>query len=145
MVETLRWSHRRQQYALEGERWFPMSGDDDEEQRARDIALRVFAAVSTKWGLRVMEEIGAGHHRFRALHRAVDGISYKMLTQTLRELENHGLIARYDHGTANPRVDYSLTPAGTRLVVTVHTLCDWSRTHLDRLLEAPAHRGEPSP
>lgn len=66
-----------------------------------------------------------------------------MLTQTPRELEHHGLISRYDHGTANPRVDYSLTAAGTRPVGTVHTLCEWSRTHLDRLLEAPAHRGEP--
>jgi DNA-binding HxlR family transcriptional regulator len=120
-----------------------MLGDDEEEQRARAIAQRVFAVVSTKWGLRVLEEIGAGHHRFRELHRAVDGISYKMLTRTLRELEHHGLISRYDHGTANPRVDYSLTAAGTRLVTTVHALCDWSRAHLDRLLEAPAHRGEP--
>ncbi|WP_433725891.1 winged helix-turn-helix transcriptional regulator [Nocardia sp. CA-129566] len=120
-----------------------MLGDDDEEQRARDIALRVFAVVSTKWGLQVLEEIGAGRRRFRELHRAVDGISYKMLTQTLRELENHGLIARYDHGTANPRVDYSLTEAGTRLVDAIHALCDWSRTHLDRLLDAPANRAGP--
>lgn len=120
-----------------------MLGEDDEERHARDIALRVFAAVSTKWGLRVLEEIGAGRNRFRELHRAVDGISYKMLTRTLRDLENHGLIARYDHGTANPRVDYSLTEAGARLVDTIHTLCDWSRTHLDSLFDAPANRAGP--
>ncbi|TQM29708.1 winged helix-turn-helix transcriptional regulator [Nocardia bhagyanarayanae] len=120
-----------------------MRSDDEDEQRARDIALRVFAVVSTKWGLRVLEEIHADRRRFRELHRAVDGISYKVLTQTLRDLENHGLVARYDHGTANPRVDYSLTEAGTELVDAIHALCDWSRTHLDRLLDAPASRAAP--
>ncbi|WP_225729326.1 MULTISPECIES: helix-turn-helix domain-containing protein [unclassified Nocardia] len=117
----------------------------EEERLGQDVALRVFAAVSTKWGLRVLEEVAAGRHRFRELHRAVDGISYKMLTQTLRELESHGLLTRFDHHTANPRVDYTLTAAGAGLVETVHTLCVWSRTHLDQLLTAPAHRsiGEP--
>ncbi|AHH16846.1 putative transcriptional regulator, HxlR family [Nocardia nova SH22a] len=113
-----------------------------DERQARDIALRVFAAVSTKWGLRVLEEIGPGR-RFRELHRAVDGISHKMLTQTLRDLENHGLITRYDHGTANPHVDYTLTSAGRDLVDTVYGMCEWSRSYLDRLAEAPAHRTEP--
>ncbi|WP_245546073.1 winged helix-turn-helix transcriptional regulator [Nocardia higoensis] len=121
-----------------------MGGNDDAEQRARDIALRVFAAISTKWGLRVLEEIDAGTHRFRELHRAIEGISYKMLTQTLRDLENHGLVERYDHGTANPRVDYTLTEAGTQLVTAIHALCDWSRSHLDHLLDVPAHRDHPS-
>ncbi|MEU8899291.1 helix-turn-helix domain-containing protein [Nocardia sp. NPDC048505] len=111
-----------------------------EEELARDIARRVFAVVSTRWGLRVLEEIQPGPRRFRELHRALDGISYKMLTQTLRALETHGLLARYDHGTANPRVDYTLTEAGTRLLTTVYGLCDWSRAHLDGLLDAPAHR-----
>ncbi|MFI6215248.1 winged helix-turn-helix transcriptional regulator [Nocardia brasiliensis] len=112
----------------------------DEAELARDVARRVFAAVSTKWSLRVLEEVGAGRYRFRELHRAVEGISYKMLTQTLRELEKHGLLSRFDHHSANPRVDYSLTPAGAELVATIHALCGWSRTHLDELLTAPAHR-----
>ncbi|QBS39469.1 helix-turn-helix domain-containing protein [Nocardia sp. CS682] len=114
----------------------------DAEQLGRDVAWRVFVAVSTKWGLRVLEEIGAGRHRFRELHRAVEGISYKMLTQTLRELENHGLVSRYDHHTANPRVDYTLTAAGEELVQTIHGLCGWSSVHLDQLLAAPAHRSD---
>ncbi|WP_280506276.1 winged helix-turn-helix transcriptional regulator [Nocardia farcinica] len=74
----------------------------------------------------------------------VDGISYKMLTQTLRDLENHGLVDRHDHATANPRVDYTLTEAGTRLVTAIHTRCGWSRTHLDHLLGAPAHSDRPA-
>ncbi|MFC9978202.1 winged helix-turn-helix transcriptional regulator [Gordonia sp. NPDC127522] len=44
---------------------------------------------------------------------------------------------RHDHRSANPRVDYTLTDAGRDLVTTVHGLCDWSRTHLDDLLDAP--------
>ncbi|PXX68632.1 HxlR family transcriptional regulator [Nocardia tenerifensis] len=114
----------------------------DAEQLGREVAWRVFAAVSTKWGLRVLEEIAAGRYRFRELHRAVEGISYKMLTQTLRELENHGLITRFDHRTANPRVDYHLTAAGEGLVQTIHGLCGWSSAHLDHLLTAPAHRSD---
>ncbi|MQY20303.1 winged helix-turn-helix transcriptional regulator [Nocardia macrotermitis] len=117
---------------------------DDEQRHAHDIALRVFAVVSTKWALRVLEEIDSGRHRFRELHRAVQGISFKMLTQTLRDLENHGLITRFDHHTPNPHVDYTLTTPGTELLTTVHTLCTWSRTHLDHLLATPAHRPEPT-
>ncbi|WP_431937740.1 winged helix-turn-helix transcriptional regulator [Nocardia grenadensis] len=48
------------------------------------------------WGLRVLEEIDAGHHRFRELHRPVAGISHTMLAKTLRELEHHGLKSRYE-------------------------------------------------
>ncbi|MFF3573159.1 winged helix-turn-helix transcriptional regulator [Nocardia jiangxiensis] len=121
-----------------------MNPDDEQQRRARDIAVRVFAVVSTKWGLRVLEEVGDGRHRFRELHRAIEGISFKMLTQTLRELENHGLISRFDHHTANPHVDYTLTEAGIGLVETVHGLCTWSRTHLDRLLDTPAYQSDSS-
>ncbi|RDI56024.1 winged helix-turn-helix transcriptional regulator [Nocardia mexicana] len=116
-----------------------MHGGDGDEQTSRGIAWQALGVVSTKWGLRILEEIHGGHHRFRELHRAVDGISYKMLTQTLRELETHALVSRYDHRTANPRVDYHLTEAGTALVHTIHELCTWSRTHLNDLLTAPIH------
>ncbi|MEV6554229.1 helix-turn-helix domain-containing protein [Nocardia sp. NPDC051756] len=115
-----------------------------DEQLGHDVAWRVFVAVSTKWGLRVLEELAAGRSRFRELYRAVEGISFKMLTQTLRELENHGLVARYDHRSANPRVDYTLTAAGAGLVETIHALCGWSRDHLDQLLTAPAYRSDSS-
>ncbi|MGN2635146.1 winged helix-turn-helix transcriptional regulator [Nocardia takedensis] len=110
------------------------------ERHAREIAVRVFAVVSSKWGLRLLEEIAAGTGRFRALHRALAPISHRILTHTLRDLERHGLIARHDHRTANPRVDYTVTEAGAHLLTTVHGMCDWSRGYLDTLLDAPAHR-----
>ncbi|MBF5000851.1 helix-turn-helix transcriptional regulator [Nocardia sp. BSTN01] len=117
-----------------------MSGTEQEQAAA--VARRIFATLSTKWALAVLEAIGDRECRFAELHRAVEGISYKMLTQTLRTLEADGIVARYDHHTANPRVDYSLTAAGLDLLATVHQLCTWSRAHLRELLdEAPEQAG----
>ncbi|MFE0752122.1 winged helix-turn-helix transcriptional regulator [Gordonia sp. NPDC058843] len=112
----------------------PSSGAED---RARQLARSVFAVVSTKWGLTVLEEVGRRPRRFRELRRSIGTVSDKVLTQTLRDLEAHGLVHRHDHRSANPRVDYTLTDAGRDLVTTVHGLCDWSRAHLDDLLDAP--------
>ncbi|WP_280339620.1 winged helix-turn-helix transcriptional regulator [Nocardia neocaledoniensis] len=111
-------------------------GESDRQTQAAAVARRIFATLSTKWALTVIEAIGLGERRFAELHRSVDGISYKMLTQTLRGLEADGIVARHDHQSANPRVDYSLTAAGIDLLTTVHALCAWSRTHLEALLEA---------
>ncbi len=88
-------------------------------------------SVTNRWAI---EAIGTRERRFAELHRSVDGISYKMLTQTLRGLAADGIVARHDHHSANPRVDYSLTAAGIDLLATVHELCCWSRTHLESLL-----------
>lgn len=108
----------------------------EQQAQAAGVARRVFATLSTKWALTVIEAIGTRERRFAELHRSVDGISYKMLTQTLRGLEADGIVARQDHRTANPRVDYSLTPAGIDLLTTVHELCSWSRAHLKSLVAA---------
>ena len=126
---------------MSGSTHFEVSGDaapsSGAEERARQLARSVFAVVSTKWGLTVLEEIRQRPRRFRELKRSIGTISDKVLTQTLRDLEAHGLIHRHDHRSANPRVDYTLTDAGRDLVSTVHGLCDWSRTHLDDLIDAP--------
>ncbi|WP_439030189.1 winged helix-turn-helix transcriptional regulator [Gordonia terrae] len=125
---------------MSGSTHFQVSGDAASsagaEQRARELARSVFAVVSTKWGLTVLEEMLQRPRRFRELKRSIGTISDKVLTQTLRDLEAHGLVHRDDHRSANPRVDYTLTDAGRDLVTTVHGLCDWSRSHLDDLLAA---------
>ncbi|MDR7168001.1 DNA-binding HxlR family transcriptional regulator [Nocardia kruczakiae] len=56
------------------------------------------------------------------------------------EQEQAAAVARYDHHTPNPRVDYSLTPAGRDLLATVHQLCTWSRAHLRELLDGAPER-----
>ncbi|MFE7740965.1 winged helix-turn-helix transcriptional regulator [Nocardia sp. NPDC057455] len=107
---------------------------ESEQRRAEAVARRVFAALSTKWALRVLEEIGDHERRFGELHRSIEAISHKMLTETLRSLEREGLVARRDHHTANPRVEYSLTLAGEELLRLVHGMCAWSRAHLAGLM-----------
>ena len=80
-----------------------------------------------RWGALVLGALGDGPLRFRALRRAVGGVSDRMLSQTVQQLERDGLVHREDHGTNPPRVEYSLTPAGRRvaesvlaLVATIH-------------------------
>ncbi|WP_244332697.1 winged helix-turn-helix transcriptional regulator [Gordonia polyisoprenivorans] len=105
---------------------------------AQTIAREVFAAVSTKWGLRTLEYLDGAPKRFADVCRSVGPVSHKVMTQTLRTLEHSGLVARRDHGRASPHVDYSLTPAGAELLALLHTMCAWSRAHLDELIEGGA-------
>lgn len=113
-----------------------MSDPVPAQQMAQALARRVFATLSTKWGLPVLEAIGGDVVRFAEVHRRVEGISHKMLTQTLRALEADGLLARHDFGEANPRVEYRLSGAGTELLATVYGMCEWSRANLEDLLAA---------
>ncbi|MFI5436468.1 winged helix-turn-helix transcriptional regulator [Rhodococcus baikonurensis] len=122
-----------QKYALTSEN--PGREIDDREQQARAAARAVFETLTNKWTLPVLEACGDGCLRFTALHRALDGVSHKMLTQTLRSMERDGLVDRHDYRTANPRVEYSLSTAGRDLLRTVYSLCGWSRRHLDELVE----------
>lgn len=103
-------------------------------RRGRPVSRRAAARDPTKWALAALEALGTGERRFADLHRPLDGISYTVLTRTLRALEAEGVVARFDHGSAASRVDYAFTPAGRDLLTTVHGLCAWSRTHLDDLL-----------
>ncbi|WP_249154762.1 winged helix-turn-helix transcriptional regulator [Gordonia polyisoprenivorans] len=105
---------------------------------AQTIAREVFAAVSSKWGLRTLEYLDGPPKRFADVCRSVGPVSHKVMTQTLRTLEHSGLVARRDHGHASPHVDYSLTPAGAELLVLLHNMCAWSRAHLDELIEGGA-------
>ncbi|MGX7694787.1 winged helix-turn-helix transcriptional regulator [Gordonia polyisoprenivorans] len=105
---------------------------------AHKIAREVFAAVSTKWGLRTLEYLDGPPKRFADVCRSVGPVSHKVMTQTLRTLEHSGLVARRDHGGASPHVDYSLTPAGSELLALLHNMCAWSRAHLDELIESGA-------
>jgi DNA-binding HxlR family transcriptional regulator len=105
-----------------------------EQELAYAVARQVFATLSTKWGLRVVEAIGDEVVRFAELHRRVDGISHKMLTQTLRALERDALLSRRDFRQPNPHVEYRLSPAGRDLLDTVYRMCVWSRANLDELL-----------
>ncbi|MFC0529480.1 winged helix-turn-helix transcriptional regulator [Phytohabitans kaempferiae] len=95
------------------------------EEAMEDLVADVFARacasrhvlenVVGKWGVLALAALSEGTYRFNALRRRVDGISEKMLAQTLHALERDGLVRREVHGTIPPRVEYSLTPVGERV------------------------------
>ena len=71
--------------------------------------------------------LGDGPKRFSVLRRAIEGISQRMLTLTLRGLERDGLITRTVEPTIPPKVEYELTDLGRTLLVPVHALAQWAR------------------
>lgn len=96
----------------------------------------VLARVGDKWTMQVVMTLGNGPVRFNALRRAVDGISQRMLTRTLRNLERDGLISRTVTPTVPPRVDYALTPLGRSLVEPVSALGEWAVANRERIAAA---------
>ena len=78
------------------------------------IARQVLDVLSTRWGLLIMRRLYDGTKRYSELRNAMEGISQKMLAQTLRELERVGLISRKTFAVVPPRVEYTLTPLGVK-------------------------------
>jgi DNA-binding HxlR family transcriptional regulator len=92
--------------------------------------------LADKWAVLIVSRLAAGTLRFAELRRAVDGISQKMLTSTLRDLERDGLIKRKLYASVPPKVEYSLTPLGGSLVNKVEELCAWAEANVDQILKA---------
>ncbi|MEV0081646.1 helix-turn-helix domain-containing protein [Saccharopolyspora sp. NPDC050642] len=113
--------------------------EDADAVRADSLAREIFTGVASKWSLLIIEVLRDRTLRFTELRAEVEGISHKMLTQTLRRLERDGVVHRTVHPTVPPRVEYRLTDAGRSLRDTVNGMCAWSRTHLDEI-EASRHR-----
>ena len=83
---------------------------------ARDCASRrTLEAVAGKWGILALAALQEGTFRCNALRRRVDGVSEKMLAQTLQTLERDGMVVRDVQATIPPRVEYSLTPLGRKV------------------------------
>ena len=106
------------------------TSDDADVTRADSLAREIFAGVANKWALLIINVLGDRTLRFTELRTAVDGISHKMLAQTLRGLERDGVVNRTVHPTVPPRVDYDLTEAGRALRDTVNGMCAWTRRYL---------------
>jgi len=94
--------------------------------------------LGDKWSLLVVELLGEGTRRFSELRRAIDDISQRMLTLTLRRLERDGLVRRTVHPVVPPQVDYDLTDLGVTLLDAVAPLVAWARQHRDRVATARA-------
>jgi DNA-binding HxlR family transcriptional regulator len=93
------------------------------------LAGDVLNRVGDKWSVYVISYLGQGTLRFSELRRAIDGISQRMLTVTVRALERDGLISRAVYPEIPPRVEYALTPLGESLLEVVRELISWSETH----------------
>lgn len=98
----------------------------------------VLSRVGEKWSMRVVMSLDAGSMRFNELRRAIDGISQRMLTRTLRGLERDGLVSRTVTPTIPPRVDYALTSLGQSLREPVRALGDWAMVNSAAVEDARA-------
>ena len=90
--------------------------------------------VTSKWGILVLVALADGPQRWSELRRRAEGISEKMLAQTLRTLEADGFVHRDAQPVIPPRVDYSLTPRGDELVAHLLPLFGWVVAHADKIV-----------
>ena len=90
---------------------------------------RILDRIGSRWTVLVVGSLGDGSLRFSEIRARVEGISQKMLTQTLRGLERDGLVTRTVFAEVPPRVEYELTPAGETLRAPLKALEDWSIEH----------------
>ena len=97
---------------------------------------QVMETVGGKWSALLVHALADGPRRHGQLRTRIAGVSQKMLTQTLRELERDGLVTRTVTPTVPVRVDYALTPLGRTLVPVLGALKDWSETHIEQVLAA---------
>ncbi|MFI6575202.1 winged helix-turn-helix transcriptional regulator [Nocardiopsis sp. NPDC050513] len=110
----------------------PCGREDHPDCGIRDVLDR----IGDTWSVLVIVELAGGPRRFRELQRAIDGISQRMLTLTVRRLERDGLVLRTVYPTVPAKVDYRLTGTGASLTHLVKALAEWSLAHHDGIAEA---------
>jgi len=97
------------------------------------LTLEIMDMVGDKWTLLVVYTLGGGALRFSELRRRSAPISQKMLTQTLRALERHGMLDRKVLPTAPPQVEYALTGLGRSFLAAASVICSWTRDNIEDL------------
>ncbi|ALG15166.1 HxlR family transcriptional regulator [Kibdelosporangium phytohabitans] len=95
--------------------------------------------VAGKWSIGVLVAAAHGPVRFTELERAINGISRRMLTLTLRKLERDGLLCRTVYPTVPPKVEYTLTAMAQELHETLRSLTDWAERHRGNIAAAQKH------
>ncbi|MEV1168332.1 helix-turn-helix domain-containing protein [Nonomuraea sp. NPDC049784] len=108
--------------------------DTREDCEVRQILDR----IADKWSLLVIALLDCQTLRFTQLRREIDGVSQRMLSVTLRQLERDGLVSRTVHPVVPPRVDYALTPLGRTLHQTIKALVTWTEEHQQEIATARA-------
>lgn len=99
---------------------------------------RMLDRIGDKWVSLIVGLLGDGPLRFSDLRRRIGGISHKMLTQTLRNLERDGLVKRSVYAEVPPRVEYELSPLGKTLAEPLLAIVRWTENNIDEVLSAQA-------
>ncbi len=115
----------------------PNAPRDFEECKAAIVPVNeVLQQIGGKWTMYIIIALGHGPLRFSELKRKIDGVSQKMLTSTLRDLEKDGFISRTVTPSIPPRVDYALTEMGIELTEPIAILTRWAHANNSRIAEA---------
>ena len=101
----------------------------------------VLKHVTSRWGVLLLVALMSGTQRFSDLRRKVNGISEKMLAQTLQWLEGDGFVERISYPVVPPHVEYRLTPLGEEIGRKVEALADWIEVKLPEILAAQKEKG----
>ena len=107
-------------------------------------------SLADKWTVLIVGALAGGPRRFGELRDAIDGVSEKMLTQTLRSLERDGLVTRTVHPVQPPHVEYRLTRLGATLEEPLAALRGWAERHIGEIerargeSDAPVSRSRPA-
>lgn len=103
---------------------------------ASDCPSRVILShVCSRWGVLVLVVLRSGMHRFSELRRKIGGVSEKMLSQTLQNLEHDGFVERKALPVVPPHVEYRLTPMGEEVALQVDSLACWIENNLPRIMQ----------
>jgi DNA-binding HxlR family transcriptional regulator len=104
------------------------------EGESRQVLLhKILGRIGDKWSVIVICRLSGRPRRFNELRRMTGGITQRMLSSTLRQLERDGLLTRTVHPTVPPQVEYALTESGESLHTVLFKLVEWTEQHLDSI------------
>jgi DNA-binding HxlR family transcriptional regulator len=101
-----------------------------------DTLQGALGVLGAKWSLAVLTRLTNGTQRFNELLRQIDGVSRRMLSATLRQLERDGLVLRHVYARVPARVEYELSDSGEELLLALTPLLDWGKSHQEEIAAA---------
>ncbi len=113
-----------------------MSVDNNDVSNDCAAMGEILSRIGDKWSVMIVGALHNGPVRFNELRAKINGISQRMLSRTLRNLERDGLVTRTQYPEIPPRVEYELTPLGRSLEPAIKQLWEWSVTHFDDVSSA---------
>ncbi|MEU5873477.1 helix-turn-helix domain-containing protein [Glycomyces sp. NPDC047369] len=120
---------------------WPVSGGGSEVFHGKCPAVQVLDHITSRWGIWVLLALRADGLRFFELRERIDGVSEKMLSQTLKHLVADGLVWRRVEPTVPPQVTYGLTELGVGTADRLGGMFDWIKDNADTVMDARAKAG----